>query len=349
MGSSEDLDYPKTLLEYKDGFLVSKTMFTACELGVFDLLLESEEPLSSAAIAQHVGSSVDGMERLLSACVGLKLLKAELKNEEAFYRNTELSSLYLTKSSPKSLHHMMIYSSQTLYRCWLYLADAVREGKNQFEKAFGISPKNIFEGLYRSEEEMIKFMHLMNSVWTLCSRDVMKLFDLSPFTTVCDLGGCSGALAKECISVYPESTVIIYDLPKVVETAKKHFVSPDEHRIGFQEGDFFEDSIPEADLYILARIIHDWTEKKCLQLLEKVYTACKPGGAILLVEVLLNDDGSGPVTSQLYSLNMLVQTEGRERTSAEYSKLLTAVGFQEIQVRTTGKTYDAILGLKLGL
>ncbi|XP_030055508.1 acetylserotonin O-methyltransferase-like isoform X1 [Microcaecilia unicolor] len=241
---------------------------------------------------------------------------------------------------------MMIYYSQTLYLCWHFLTDAVREGKNQFKRAFGVSSKNIFEDLYRSEEEMIKFMHLMNSVWTLCSRDVIKLFDLSPFTTVCDLGGCSGALAKECISIYPESMVTIYDLPKVVQTAKKHFISTDEHRISFQEGDFFEDSIPEADLYILARILHDWTEKKCLQLLEKVYKACKPGGAVLLVEVLLNEDKSGPLSSQLYSLNMLVQTEGRERTPAEYCKLLTAVGFKEIQVRTTGKIYDVILGRK---
>ncbi|XP_030055509.1 acetylserotonin O-methyltransferase-like isoform X2 [Microcaecilia unicolor] len=130
---------------------------------------------------------------------------------------------------------MMIYYSQTLYLCWHFLTDAVREGKNQFKRAFGVSSKNIFEDLYRSEEEMIKFMHLMNSVWTLCSRDVIKLFDLSPFTTVCDLGGCSGALAKECISIYPESMVTIYDLPKVVQTAKKHFISTDEHRISFQE------------------------------------------------------------------------------------------------------------------
>ncbi|XP_029459510.1 acetylserotonin O-methyltransferase-like isoform X1 [Rhinatrema bivittatum] len=346
MDSLEDFDYPKILLEYKNGFLASKTMFTACELGVFDLLLESEVALSSAVIAQHLGSSADGMERLLSACVGLKLLEAELKNEEAFYRNTELSSLYLTKSSPKSLYHMMMYYSQSIYLCWHYLTDAVREGENQFVRAFGVPTKKFFDATYRSEEEMITFMHCMDSMLHLCRKDVLTLFDLSLFPIVCDLGGCSGAVAKECISLYPASTVTIYDLPKVVQTAKKHFISPDEHRIRFQEGDFFEDSVPEADLYILARIIHDWSEKKCLQLLGKAYKACKPGGAVLLVEELLNEDRSGPVTSQLQSLNMLVFLEGKERTPAEYSKLLTAVGFKEIQVRTSGKTYAAILGRK---
>ena len=56
-------------------------MFTASELGVFDLLLESGEPLSSNAIAARLGTSTTGMERLLDACVGLKLLAVELTQE----------------------------------------------------------------------------------------------------------------------------------------------------------------------------------------------------------------------------------------------------------------------------
>lgn len=42
-------------------------------------------------------------------------------------------------------------------------------------------------------------------------------------------------------------------------------------------GDFFEGEIPSADLYILARIIHDWKEEKNLKLLKKIHTACHPG------------------------------------------------------------------------
>lgn len=72
----------------------------------------------------------------------------------------------------------------------------------------------------------------------------------------------------------------------------------------------------------------------------------QPGGGVLLVESLLKEDRSGPVETQLYSMNMLVQTEGKERTPAEYSKLLVAAGFREVQVKRTGKLYDAILGRK---
>ncbi|XP_053313342.1 acetylserotonin O-methyltransferase-like [Spea bombifrons] len=346
MNTAEDLDYPRQLLEYKDGFMVSKTMFAACEFGVFDLLHESTEPLSTKVIASRLNINIDGADRLLSACVGLKLLEVEIKNGEAFYTNTDVSRIYLIKSSPKSLYHMMMYHSHTMYRCWHFLPQAVREGKNQYERTFGISSKDLFEALYRSEDEMKTFLLHMDSIWNICGKAVITAFDLSTFKTVYDLGGCSGALAKQFVAVYPESTVTILDLPKVVQAAKKHFMTDKEWPINFHEGDFFNDTIPEADLFIMARIIHDWSEEKCLQLLNKVYKSCKPGGGVLLVEVLLNEDRSGPLTSQLYSLNMLIQTEGKERTASEYEMLLAASGFRDIQVKTTGKDYDAILGRK---
>ncbi|KAM6446364.1 acetylserotonin O-methyltransferase isoform 2-T2 [Liasis olivaceus] len=305
MSSAKELNYPHILIQYQNGFLVSKVMFAACELGVFDLLQESKENLSSKAIAECLGTSLHGMERLLDACVGLKLLEVEVNKEGAFYGNTEISEQFLTKSSPKSQYHSCMYYSRTIYLCWQYLTEAVREGKNQYERAFGISSKAVFEALYRSEEEMVKFMYGLNAIWSLCGRDVITAFDLSPFTVICDLGGGAGALAQECVSLYPDCTVTIFDLPKVIQTAKKHFVSAEERRINFYEG-----------------------------------------GGVLLIETLLNEDKHGPLESQLYSLNMLIHTEGKERSPTEYSKLLTASGFKEIEIKKSGKLYDAILGRK---
>lgn len=48
--------------------------------------------------------------------------------------------------------------------------------------------------------------------------------------------GGGGALAQECVSLYPHSTVTIYDLPKVVRVAKEQFISPEERQIAFHEG-----------------------------------------------------------------------------------------------------------------
>ncbi|GLD59960.1 acetylserotonin O-methyltransferase isoform X1, partial [Lates japonicus] len=86
-----------------------------------------------------------------------------------------------------------------------------------------------------SDEEMVKFMQLMNSIWNICGKDVVTAFDLSPFKVICDLGGCSGALAKQCTSAYPECTITIFDLPKVVRMSREHFVSEADQRISFHQ------------------------------------------------------------------------------------------------------------------
>uniref|UniRef100_A0A8C5I0R4 Acetylserotonin O-methyltransferase n=1 Tax=Gouania willdenowi TaxID=441366 RepID=A0A8C5I0R4_GOUWI len=306
----------------------------------------AERPLTAEEVSRAVGASVDGAERLMAACSGLQLVNTHQEHGQVCYSNTQQASAFLTRSSPTSLYQAVQFSSGTNYLCWHYLTDAVREGRNQYEKAFGITSEDFFQALYRSDEEMGKFMQLMNAIWNICGKDVITAFDLSPFKNICDLGGCSGALAKQCTSSYPECNVIIFDLSKVVQMSRKHFVTEADQRISFQEGDFFKDSLPEADLYILSRILHDWTDQRCIELLRRIHKACRSGGAVLVVEALLNQDGSGPLTAQLYSLNMLVQTEGRERTDAQYAALLAAAGFSSIQHRRTGKIYDAVLGYK---
>ncbi|XP_019486549.1 PREDICTED: acetylserotonin O-methyltransferase [Hipposideros armiger] len=323
-----------------------EVLFAACELGVFDLLAEAPEPLGSAAVAARLGASARGTQLLLDACVSLKLLEAETRGGQALYENTELASTYLARSSPKSQHHMLLYLGRTTYLCWGHLAQAVREGKNQYLKAFGVPSEELFTAIYRSEGERLQFMRGLQAVWSVHGRRVMAAFDLSPFPVVCDLGGCAGALAKECVSLYPACHVTIFDIPEVVRTARKHFLFGEEEPISFREGDFFRDPLPEADLYILARVLHDWADDKCAQLLARIGHVCKPGGGVLVIESLLDADGRGPLTTQLYSLNMLTQTEGQERTPAQYCALLASAGFPDVQCKRTGGPYDAILARK---
>jgi acetylserotonin N-methyltransferase len=117
-------------------------------------------------------------------------------------------------------------------------------------------------------------------------------------------------------------------------------------RVELMGGDFFRDPLPPADLYGLGRILHDWSEEKIRVLLRKIYEALPPGGGLLIAEILLNDEKTGPINAHMQSLNMLVCTEGRERSLKEYADLLQPVGFQAPSGRHTGTPLDAILTLK---
>ncbi|XP_054652613.1 acetylserotonin O-methyltransferase 2 [Dunckerocampus dactyliophorus] len=343
--SQSELDYPFKLLEYLNGFRISKVIFAACELGVFELLMKSPGALSAQHVAQALDANADGMERLLDALVGIEILEVETADGTALYSSTDVANMYLARGGVKSLHDMVIYQSQTIYPLWNNMTDAVREGKNQNHKTFGIPPEEVFEAIYRSEEETLKFMGLMNSSWILDGQDVVTAFNLSGFQKIMDLGGCTGALARELAKAYPSSSVTVFDFLEIVEIARKHFLQEND-TFTFESGDFFLGEVPPADLYVLARIVHDWSEEKCLRLLKKLYHACKPGGGVLLVEAMLLENRRGPIMTQLFSLNMLVQMEGRERPPSQYTMILNQSGFTNVQVCRTGKSYDAILAVK---
>ncbi|KAM4795513.1 acetylserotonin O-methyltransferase-like [Rhinophrynus dorsalis] len=343
MSSSTDLS---RLTEYAHSFIISKVLFSSCELGIFDLLSQSEMPLSAASVAERLGTNTSGTERLLSACVGLKLLDVDMQNGEVAYKNTELSQQYLTKSSSKTLYHTLMYLSNKSFVLINNLTAAVRGGHPQFEKTYGDPSKHIYDFIERSEEMMIDFIRFMDSYLIIRkTEDVISAYDLSSFHTICDLGGGSGALAKDFSSVYPESHIIVYDLPKVVQTVQKYF-SPLDPRICFQEGDFFQDPLPEADLYILSWVIHNWSDDKCLKLLEKVYNMCKPGGGVFIAEAVLNEDRSGPVDSQMVDMLLLLNTEGKARTASQFKSLLKAAGFKDVQFSIKGNLCEAILAIK---
>ena len=187
----------------------------------------------------------------------------------------------------------------------------------------------------------------MHGFGLLSSPQVVAAFDLSPFRKLVDLGGASGHLATAACERYPGLRAAVFDLPRVIPFAREQVSqSPAADRVDLIPGDFFESELPPADLYALGRILHDWPEEKIERLLRKIFEALPAGGGLLIAEKLLAPDKSGPTGVHMQSLNMLVCTEGKERTLEEYSALLRAAGFGEVRGHLTGAPLDAVLALK---
>ncbi|XP_034287161.1 acetylserotonin O-methyltransferase-like isoform X1 [Pantherophis guttatus] len=345
MSSPEEAENIKMFFHHQHSFIISKIIFTASELGVFDLLRKSGELLPSDTVAERLKTSLTGMQMLLETCVGLKVLKVEWKEGKGFYGNTEFADLFLAKSSSKSQYYSMKFYSETIYPAMQYLTEAVRNGKSQILSIYGVPSKEFYGPQYSSKEGVESFFSFMSEAWSLYGKEMVSAFDLSEFHLIYDLGGSSGGLAKELVSVYPNCTVKLFDLPGVVEISKKYNEFSDESQISFHEGDFFKDPIPEADLYILSRVLYNWSDEKCIQLLTKVFTACKPGGGVLAMEPIIDDKISGSLPGHFYCIIMLLISEGKARKESEHRMLFQTAGFKDIQFKK-GNVYDVILARK---
>jgi acetylserotonin N-methyltransferase len=301
------------VLDLIEAFRRSKTMFVATSLGIFD----GKRP-----------ENVKEPPRLLDACVALGLLE---KHADGEYVNTAESDRFLRSDSPDTLSGYVLYSNAALYPMWANLEDALREGAPRWKQTFGLDGP-IFSAFFRTDESMREFLKGMHGYGQLTSPAVVAAFDLSRFHHLVDLGGASGHLAGAARERYSHMKTTVFDLP-AVKRAYPDTVA----------GDFFTDPLPPADLYVLGRILHDWPDSKVSPLIRKVYDALPDGGGLLIAEKLLDPDN---VAAHMQSLNMLICTEGRERTAAEYASLLKEAGFSSVESRRTSTPLDATLAVK---
>lgn len=331
---------PAPIVDLIEAFRRSKTMFAATSLGVFDLLAAG--PKTAREIAGQLATDADATARLLEACEGLGLL-VSIGGQ---FANTELANAYLVQTSEHALTGYIQYSNDALIALWSHLEDAIREGTPRWQQTFGL-PGPIFDQFFSTGAKMRTFIQGMHGFGVLSSPSVVRAFDLGEFQTIADLGGATGHLTVAACEAWPQMHGIVFDMEKVVAVAREYVAKSEARdRISFQAGDFFTDPLPPANLYALGRILHDWTEDKIRLLVARIFKALPSGGGLLLAEKLLYDDKSGPVHAQMQSLNMLVCTEGKERTLNEYRELLEAAGFQNIEGKRTGKAVDAVLGRK---
>ncbi|HEV3204896.1 MAG TPA: class I SAM-dependent methyltransferase [Gemmataceae bacterium] len=331
---------PGIVLDLLEAFRCSKVMFAAVSLGVFDAL--ESGPKSLGELALELQANSDALERLLDACVGLQLLG----HDGSGYRNSPVATTYLCRRSPNRITGYITYSDAVLWKLWNHLDAAVREGTNRWQQTFGWDGP-IFSHFFRTEESKSEFLMGMNGYGLISSPQVISAFDLSRFRTLVDLGGATGHLAIAACKRYPSLRAIVFDLPNAVPLAKEIIeASPVADRIKVVAGDFFKDPLPEGDLFALGRILHDWAEAKIHFLLGNLFARLPPNGAVLIAEKLLADNKSGPRWAQLQSLNMLVCTEGKERTLSEYEILLKHAGFGEVLGCRTNGPLDVVLAFK---
>ena len=216
-----------------------------------------------------------------------------------------------------------------LYPAWGRLTQAVRTNQptswNPEEQA------HLFDG----EDPLLLalFWEAMHSLSTITAHQLATHLDLTAATALLDLGGGSGAYPIELCRRYPHLHATVLDLPAVCAIAASKIKAAGlSDRIQTHPGDFFTDpDLPAGhDLVLLSMILHDWTPEQDRAILAKCFAALPSGGQLVISELLVNNDKTGPAAAALMSLNMLVETVGRNYTPAEYGTWLRDTGFVDI-------------------
>ena len=328
---------PAEIRQMLNGHVASQALLSGIELGVFDALADAA-PLTLGVLARRLGLPRASLHRLLIYLCSRGLLE---KRGEG-YANSDAAATYLVSDRPTYLAGDARLTHD-LYRLFAFLGDAIREDSNRWPQAFPSRGHDAFATLYRDPCAQRSFLDAMAWATEPVAAELCHAFDFGSAHCLLDVGGASATLAITILQSYPCLRGITLDVPVVEPFAQQRVADAGlTDRLAVVSGDMFRDPLPAgADVITLSWILHDWDDKQALTLLRRCHAALQPGGSVLVLEELLDDDGTGPVVTAERSLTMLVATEGgRERSAAEYVALLGEAGFVRPEVRRMRNLQD---------
>ncbi len=332
---------PSKIMQVGTGFMASKTLLTAVHMELFTILAKRE--LSGKDIQSRLALHNRNLYDFLDALVALGFLKRTGLKETSIYRNAEDSNLFLDKNKPSYMGGILEMANNRLYPFWNDLEEGLKTGLPQNETKSGGKP--VFEAVYADPKKLKEFVGAMGGVQMGNFIAFAKGFDFSNYKTLCDIGGAGGFLAAHVTLNNQHMQCSSFDLPPVEPIAKENIKNMGlENKVNILSGDFFTDDFPKADVITMGNILHDWGKDDKKMLIKKAYDTLPKGGALVIIENIIDDNRSKNAFGLLMSLNMLIETsEGYDFTATDFSELAKEAGFAQISVLPlTGPTSAAI-------
>ncbi len=308
------------------GYWRSQAVGVAAKLAIADRL--DGGPKTVKALAGETGVHEESLHRLLR---GLASFGVFAETAERTFALTPLGGT-LRSNVPGSMRDFAVAeTAQGHWLPWGHLDEAVRTGARTTPAVLGCE---IFEWYGTHAAEGAAFSGAMGNLSALAAQEAGRLLTIPARSTVVDVGGAHGTLLAGVLNANPTARGILHDLPQVIADAPRAIAALGmADRVEAVAGSFFE-AVPEGDVYLLKQVLHDWSDDQCVTLLLNCARAMRPGGKVVIVEMVVPEDGT-PSMAQLMDLNMLVLLPGRERTEAEFNALFRAAGLSTAKVTPT--------------
>jgi len=331
---------PEGIFQLGFGFMASKTLLSAAEMGLFTELAKG--PLSAEAIGERLGLHPRVRLDFVDTLVALGMLR----REHGLYSNTPETDLFLDRAKPSYVGGILEMFSARMFRYWSTFTEALRTGEPQNETKTG--QKDFFADTYSDPGRLRQFLTAMCGLSLPGAMAMARKFPWENYKTFADVGCAMGCVPVQIALAHPHLNGIGFDLPPVRPVFEEYVASYRlAGRVHFQPGNFFEDPLPNVDVIVMGRVLHDWDLATKKRLIQKAYDALPPGGAFIVCETLIDDDRSQNVPAFLISLNMLIETPGGfDYTGADGQRWMKEVGFRETRSEPLAGVDAMVVGIK---
>ena len=295
----------------------SRILHAAVDLNIFDAIGDKRASAQEVSLKLHTDERAALL--FLNALTALNLLR----KEDNLFSLTELARKYLLSTSETCYTGMVRFES-AMWSVWGDLAGAVRTGK----------PVRVPDRYQTDREETESFIMAMHHLVSargdagyiagrLCSEGGRSLLDI---------GSGPGTYPIAIFKKDPDMGITIFDLPGTLEVTRRVLSREGiDQQIQLIAGDYNKDPLPGGfDVVFLSNIIHGEDEEANRALMKKIYPSVNPGGRIIIKDHILNEDLTKPACGAIFSIYMLLTTNGRDYGYHEVRRWLEEAGFTDI-------------------
>jgi ubiquinone/menaquinone biosynthesis C-methylase UbiE len=318
----------KVLTEMAMGYSRSRILCAAARLGVADALGDDER--SVAEIASICGAHPASLYRLLRALASFGVV-AE-RSPERFVLTS--FGKPLRKDAPNSEWSAIVFWADLLADNWARMTECIRTG----DTAFHIMERDGVASRWSQDPNASAiFRAVMGTAPAEDYMSIVRAWDFSQCRTAADLGGGGGALIAAALEACPQLRGMLVDRQESIDQAKSRFESPVlAARCILLAADLSESVPAGADVYMLKHVLHGCEDTRAIEILRNVRAVLPPEGRLLVIEFVLPDvvdHADAELEYRLMSdLNMLAVTGGKERSAAEWKRLLRSAGFDSQRI-----------------
>lgn len=315
---------PERILQLSTGIWTAAILGAAAAHSVFAHVEAGED--TAVRLAGRAEISERGAQVLLDGLLGLGLVELH----DGAYRNTTEASTYLIPNRPGYLGD---FAKVLLTRAadWSALPEVVRTGTPVMTDTHDTADSSFFE-------ELVPAIAPTSAPAAATAAEALRLADAGGIS-ILDVGGGSGIYSAIWLSMNPAARSTQIDWPGVNAVARsliaRHGVAD---RFTTVDGDFHTTDFGTAayDVVIYSHLAHQESPADNVEVLTRLRRALKPGGTLVVSELVVADDRSGPQFPLIFASAMLLQSkQGNTWCRADYEKWLAEAGFTDIRFDPT--------------
>lgn len=281
---------PEPVLQLARGFMASKHLFIANEVGLFRELGGTGASLNE--LAKRTGMPRRTLRILADAMVALGLV--ERRNGE--YQNGPVAAAYLSGRSALDLSPLLRFWNAISYPAWLGFEEVVRTGQAPTKHG------------YLSEKEQQIFSAGVESFSSGPAQALATAYDFSDHRRILDLGGGTGSFLIPILQQNVGLEATLFELATVTPVAEQRLQREGAgSRVKIVAGDFLVDPIPPGhDAVLVANVIHLFSPQRNQDWLQRTRRAVQPGARLLLVDLWTDATHTDPLAAAVMAGEFLV-------------------------------------------